>query len=64
MCIRDRIIGESYLRYIQMEPADNLVEEGKIKSFPHYVFDRYRRSTPEEEGDYIKGVILKYQVLC
>lgn len=47
-----------------MEPADNLVEEGKIKSFPHYVFDRYRRSTPEEEGDYIKGVILKYQVLC
>ena len=57
--------GESYLRYVQMEPADNLVGEGKIKSFPHYVFERYRRSTPEEEeGDYVNGVILKYQVLC
>lgn len=47
-----------------MEPADHLVREGKIKSFPQHVFEKYRKATHEEQGEYVNGVILKYQVLC
>lgn len=56
--------GEYYLKYVQMAPAEQLEKEGKIKIFPNQVFEGYRRSTPQEQGDYINGVILKYQVLC
>ena len=56
--------GESYMKYVDMEPADQLARDGKIKNFPQLIFKRYRKATPEEEGDFVDGVILKYQVLC
>ena len=56
--------GESYMKYVRMEPAEKLEKEGKIKVFPQRIFDGYRKATPEEEGEFVNGVILKYQVLC
>ena len=56
--------GESYMKFVNMEPADVLEREGKIKIFPQRVFERYRRATPQEQGDFVNGIMLKYQVLC
>ena len=56
--------GESYMKHVQMEPAEELEKEGKIKVFPQRIFEGYRKATPQERGELINGVMLKYQVLC
>ena len=56
--------GESYMKFVDMEPANVLEKEGKIRIFPQRVFEGYRRATPQEEGEFVNGVMLKYQVLC
>ncbi|XP_066936734.1 uncharacterized protein [Clytia hemisphaerica] len=55
--------GQIYMKIAQMEHAERLEREGKIKILPTEVFDGYRKATDLEEGQTIKGVVLKFQVL-
>ena len=62
------VIGtvQSYLKHFSREPITQLEAEGRIKMLPEFVFDGYRKSTPEEAeeyGEYVKGVVFKFQVL-
>ena len=59
--------SETYTKNLNMEPVEELERQGKLKILPNFYYEGYRKSTPEEvaeHGEYIKGVLFKFQVIC